>query len=52
MSNDKAQITNEAQSSNYKGEMVLQFRYSSFVCHLDFGIWDLFVIWILTFGFV
>ena len=39
MTSDKAQMPNEAQSSNCKRETVLRFRRLDFVCHLDFDIW-------------
>ncbi|KPJ63694.1 MAG: hypothetical protein AMJ45_07005 [Syntrophobacter sp. DG_60] len=47
MTNDKAQMKNQAQSSNdkmrmtRKKETILAFRHLDFIWHLDFGIWDL-----------
>jgi hypothetical protein len=40
MTNNKAQMPNEAQSSNDKG-VVLAFKHPGFVWYLDFDIWNL-----------
>ena len=43
LNNDKSQMPNEAQSSNYRRETVLRFRRFDLICNLDFEIWNLFI---------
>jgi len=49
MTNDKAQMSKQAQNPRYEKKVVLAFKHLDFICHLDFDIWNLFSIWCLGF---
>jgi hypothetical protein len=50
MTKSKTQREKNCSCPIYRATKVLAFKHLEFVCHLDFDIRNLFVIWILVFG--